>query len=515
MARQGRSADARDRLRGRWLSLPAVLAAISCVSIGCTAEATAARTQSTPSARTQSTPSASSSPATPTGIGKLDHLIFIVQENRSFDHYFGTYPGADGIPTEPDGSFAVCVSDRFQAGRCVHPYVTHSVEFDGGPHNHAASVRAVDGGKMDGFIDALRRKPHYCWVDRDQPRCAELLGPQGQPDVMSTLTRRDIPNYWAYADHFTLQDHMFAPVDSWTLPSHLALVSGWTATCADARDPMSCTSDVSVAGSEHRWHYGDRPLYAWTDITWLLDENGVTWASYIGNRTCWRNPDRRRCEDPEARRYSTSDNRNVLPGFTSFWDGERSSGIKDNVRPVNDYLRATADGTLPSVSWIFPTAGTSEHPIGPSTIRTGMAYVTRLINAAMQGPDWGSTAVFLTWDDWGGFYDHVVPPRVDRNGYGLRVPGLVISPWAKPGFIDPTTLSFGSYLRFIEDRFLGRERLDPRTLSRPDSRPTVRERLANPLNRAFDFSQEPVPPLVLDPWPWKVAEPWPSFDAAT
>jgi phospholipase C len=181
---------------------------------------------------------------------------------------------------------------------------------------------------------------------------------------------------------------------------------------------------------------------------------------------------------------------------------------------VNDYLSAAADGSLPSVSWIFPTAGTSEHPMSPSTIRTGMAYVTRLVNAAMQGPDWGSTALFLTWDDWGGFYDHVVPPRVDENGFGLRVPGLVISPWAKPGFIDGTTLSFDSYLRFIEDRFLDRERLDPRTLSRPDSRLTVRERLTNPLNRAFDFSQEPLPPLVLDPWPWKLTEPWPSFDVA-
>ena len=115
------------------------------------------------------------------------------------------------------------------------------------------------------------------------------------------------------------------------------------------------------------------------------------------------------------------------------------------------------------MSWITPTSVTSEHPRSKSTIKTGMAYVTRLVNAAMQGPDWDSTAIFLTWDDWGGFYDHVVPPRVDGNGYGLRVPGLVISPYAKPGYIDHTTLSFDSYLRLIEDRFLGGERLDPAT----------------------------------------------------
>jgi phospholipase C len=133
----------------------------------------------------------------------------------------------------------------------------------------------------------------------------------------------------------------------------------------------------------------------------------------------------------------------------------------------------------------------------------------------MEGPDWDRTAIFLTWDDWGGFYDHVVPPRVDGNGYGLRVPGLVISPWVRPGTIQHATLSFDSYLRLIEDRFLGGQRLDPKTDGRPDARPTVRERIANPIQGVFDFRQEPLPPLVLDPWPWDAPEPWPSFDVPT
>jgi len=197
-----------------------------------------------------------------------------------------------------------------------------------------------------------------------------------------------------------------------------------------------------------------------------------------------------------------------LPGFTSFGDRESAD---ERVRPVDEYLEAASTGTLPSVMWIAPSSNVSDHPGGPSTTKTAMAYVTRLINAAMQGPDWDSTAIFLTWDDWGGFYDHVDPPRVDAMGFGLRVPGLVISPYAKPGYIDHTTLSFDSYLRLIEDRFLGGSRLDPATMSRPDSRPTVRERSASPLLKAFDFTQEPDPPLVLDPWPWKEPEPYPSF----
>ena len=126
-----------------------------------------------------------------------------------------------------------------------------------------------------------------------------------------------------------------------------------------------------------------------------------------------------------------------------------------------------------------------------------------LINAAMQGPDWDSTAIFLTWDDWGGFYDHVEPPRVDENGYGLRVPGLLMSPYAKEGYIDHQTLTFDAYLKLIEDLFLGKQRLNPATLSRPDSRPTVRENasILGTLLKEFDFTQDPIPPLILDPRP--------------
>src|SRR6476661_8252646 len=190
-------------------------------------------------------PPVSGSPAA-TGLDKLQHLIFIVQENRSFDQYFGTYPGADGIPTNPDGSFSVCVVDKIMGGQCVPPYVTRSIDQEGGPHNHVASVRDVDGGKMDGFIDSLPPRPTKCWTTPTLPDCNVQLGPEGQPDVMSTQRRAAIPNYWAYADHYTLQDHMFAPVDSWTLSSHLFLVSEWSAACANPNDPMSCHSDINL-----------------------------------------------------------------------------------------------------------------------------------------------------------------------------------------------------------------------------------------------------------------------------
>jgi phospholipase C len=312
---------------------------------------------------------------------------------------------------------------------------------------------------------------------------------------MAYVGRKEIPNYWAYADHFVLQDHMFAPADSWTLPAHLYLVSAWAARCEDPRDPMSCTSNLELAEEAQLQRDGvDRPIWAWTDITYLLHEAGVSWAYYIGDDTCLFD----RCpKEPGARR--TVAQQNPLPWFTTV----RQTGQLENIKGHSEYFRAAREGTLPAVSWVMPYSGAGEHPGSDEPIWKGMRHVTRVINAAMRGPDWHSTAIFLTWDDWGGFYDHVPPPRVDANGYGIRVPGLMISPWAKAGMIDSQILSFDAYLKLIEDLFLGGQRLDPETMSRPDSRPTVREEvpILGNLLREFDFTQEPLPPLILDPTP--------------
>ncbi len=124
-----------------------------------------------------------------------------------------------------------------------------------------------------------------------------------------------------------------------------------------------------------------------------------------------------------------------------------------DIAPLDSFLKAAKRGTLPAVSWITPSQAVSDHP--PALVSNGQAYVTGLVNAIMRSPDWSSTAIFLAWDDWGGFYDHVVPPRVDAQGYGLRVPALVISPYARHGFVDHQVLSFDAYLKFIEDDFLG------------------------------------------------------------
>jgi phospholipase C len=184
---------------------------------------------------------------------------------------------------------------------------------------------------------------------------------------------------------------------------------------------------------------------------------------------------------------------NPLPWF----DTVRQDRQLSDVAPLQDFYTAARTGKLPEVSWITPAQAVSDHP--PALISAGQSYVTGLINTIMHSKDWSSTAIFLAWDDWGGFYDHVAPPTVDAQGYGLRVPALVISPYAKRGYVDHQVLSFDAYLKFIEDDFLDGARLDPKTDGRPDSRPDVRERavILGNLASDFDFDQKPRPPLIL------------------
>src|SRR5579872_5471373 len=235
------------------------------------------------------------------------------------------------------------------------------------------------------------------------------------------------------------------------------------------------------------------PDYPWTDLTYLLHQRHVSWAYYVfaGLEPDSEDGSMYRVQRPQ--RAKTPGIWNPLP----FFDTVKADGELGNIQDISHFYAAAKAGTLPAVSWICPNARVSEHP--PALVSVGQRYVTGLINAIMQSPDWNSTAIFLSWDDWGGFYDHVNPPSVDENGYGLRVPGLVISPYARQGFIDHQTLSFDAYVKFIEDDFLNGQRLDPRTDGRPDPRPDVRENAPQlgDIAADFNFSQAPRAPVIL------------------
>ncbi|HVT60917.1 MAG TPA: alkaline phosphatase family protein [Thermoanaerobaculia bacterium] len=426
-------------------------------------------------------------PQAAAGLSKIQHIVIIMQENRSFDHYFGTYPGADGIPMS-NGVPTVCSPDP-KTGACVKPFHDSADLNQGGPHGQTDAVADIDSGKMDGFIARAEAAKQGCKNPND-PACGGH-----STDVMGYHDQRELPNYWAYAQNFVLQDRMFQPNASWSLPQHLFMVSEWSAKCTSA-DPNSCVNALQSPGNPPDFLNPNRvpPIYSWTDLTYLLHKNSVSWGYYVFAGTQPDTEDDQEMAAPQkAQNAATPGIWNPLPFFTTV----KADNELGNIHDLADFFTAAQSGTLPAVSWIAPNGRFSEHPIG--LVSDGQNYVTNLINAVMQGPDWNSTAIFLSWDDWGGFYDHVVPPVVDQNGYGLRVPGLVISPYAKQGFIDHQTLSQDAYVKFIEDVFLGSQRLDPATDGRPDPRPTVRERVPalGDLANDFDFTQPARPPLIL------------------
>ena len=430
------------------------------------------------------------------GIHAIRHVIVIMQENRSFDSYFGTYPGADGIPMR-NGVPAVCVNDP-AANTCVKPYHDTQDRNGGGPHGGRAAAADVNGGRMDGFIAQAERGRRNC-QDPTNPACIQ----SANPDVMGYHDGGDIPNYWKYAQNFVLQDRMFEPNASWSLPEHLFQVSEWSAACTKHDDPFSCANALDLPGlppdfGRRRLRSREDPIYAWTDLTYLLHKKNVSWGYYVLEGT---EPD---CEDDEQENCLPVKQNARTPGIWNplpYFDTVRNDGELGNIQSVEKFMTQARSGKLPAVAWVVPSADVSEHP--PGLVSKGQTFVTRLINAVMAGPNWKDCAIFLAWDDWGGFYDHVVPVTVDQNGYGLRVPGLAISPYAKKGFIDHQTLSFDAYVKFIEDDFLDGQRLDPRKDGRPDPRPGVREEVSQlgDLRMDFDFGQPPRAPLILSDHP--------------
>ncbi len=423
----------------------------------------------------------------------LQHLIFIVQENRSFDHYFGTYPGADGIP-----SAAPCLPSKWYPSQCFTPYPNHAASNFGGPYVNKYQVADIDGGKMDGYV-----------IQREQalgPQCAPKNGrvdprrivaaPMDDEgvrvndhcivDVMGYHDGTDLPNYWAYAKNYVLFDHLYESAESWSLPSHLALFSGWSAQCTKIDPPEigSCSSNLNGK----QWVPGKIP-YLWTDITYLLYQNGITWSAYLDGGL------------GSAIGAPSNKVQGIwipLGGFeTVNDDGQYANAVGSTVA---DFESQAAAGTLPQVSWVIPNYEDSDHP--QASVAKGQAFVTSVVNAVEGGPDWSSSAIVVVWDDMGGFYDHEPPPfKLDADGPGLRVPALLISPYAVAGTIDHQILTSDSFLKLVEDTFAGGESICQ--TGRSDPRPDCRDestQLGNILDD-FDFNQPARPPLILSTHP--------------
>ncbi len=440
----------------------------------------------------------------------IQHVIIIMQENRSFDSYFGTFPGADGYPAGTCVPVVVANPNR----GCVQPFHDPHDLNAGGPHRAQDAMTDLDDGisatKMDGFVHAqsLALSKSACRGRPNRKGCVGVEDGALRNDVMGYHDDREIPNYWTLARNFVLQDRLFEGVRGWSVPAHLDLVSEWSAVCSNPADVATCVTSATPK------KIGKTSILPWVSLFQLFDRSGVSWKYYLaqGNE-----PD---CEDdemtciPETVQVPTVQSIwNPTPAF-AWVKSQGAAYLKAHNPPIDQFLIDAERGTLPQVSWVVPNDDRSEHP--PNGITAGMEYVSALVNAVVTSPNWSSSAIFLCWDDWGGFYDHVAPPNVDRNGsstpiqgFGLRVPGIMISPYARAGMIDHQMLDFSSFATFVENVFINGARLDPAALGQPDARPTIRDALTSAtfvdghsepigdLMAEFDFAQPAITPPLL------------------
>jgi phospholipase C len=378
----------------------------------------------------------------------IKHVVFIVKENRSFDHLFGRFPGADGVRVADDHGVIrplTPANDQRQIADILHSY--------------GAQIQSLDGGKMDGFN----------------------LSANADQYAFTQFRPNQAPNYFSYAHRFVLSDRFFASAIGPSFPNHLFSIAAQSGGTHD--NPDRSVSELRLqlaAGLAKSWGCdigpsGTIPVYdsvggvknippcfdfetegdllsthdiPWSDYAATNQQYGYLWSAYSAMRRYREHPKR--------------------------WAA--------HIRPVGNLISDIRNDLLPPVSWVTPRGEVSDHPGSDNSFCHGENWTTQVLNAIETSPMWKDTAVFLTWDEWGGFYDHVRPPSVDSLGLGFRVPLLVISPYAKSGTVDHRLGEFSSVLRFIEDNW----GLSPYM--------THRDRRASNLSYDFDFGQEPLSP---------------------
>ena len=406
-----------------------------------------------------------SPPATTTGVpplpntldragsssGYIDHVVIVIQENRSFDNFFATFPGADGAT---EGLMKTPKGD-------VHvPLLAGRLDMDSLAHQHFSFLLEYDGGKMDGFGLVKRELGHGVKV-KSGTYAYRYVRPS------------DIQPYWTMAQQYTLADHMFTTQSSSSFTAHQDLIAGGTpvgngenvidfptpSSWGCDAPPGTVTSLITATG-RYRRDQGPFPCFTYPTLRDLLDAKRLSWLYFTNTSHAyvWNAFDA-----IHAVRYGPEWQNNIVIPETKIYD-------------------TIANAQLPAVSWVIPDALDSDHPGRHSD--TGPSWVASVVNAIGESAYWPSTAIIVLWDDWGGEYDNIPPPQIDGQGLGVRVPMLVVSAYAReavpktPGYISHTQYSFGSILRFVEDNWsLGR-------LGTSDVG-------AKSIGDCFDFSQAP------------------------
>lgn len=332
----------------------------------------------------------------------IQHVVVIMMENHTLDNLFGQFPGVDGVRL---------------------PRASDPVRSDFN-HNAAATIAAIDGGKMD------------------------EVPTRGQVQY----TQADIPHYWRYAQQYGLSDNFFTSIATSSSPNHMVLVTAQNGGIDETFNDLGCRSVQNnliysrLKTGNPYWSY---PCYNVKTLADSLNTNHISW-----------------------RYYST----------TAIWDAAlmlRSMYNSPNhVQKQGQFLKDVQSGNMADVSWVMPPGGEgSDHP--PTSLEGGQNFVTTQVNAIMNSQYWSNTAIFLTWDEWGGFYDHVAPKQLDSLGLGLRVPLIVISPYAKHAYISHARGEFASLVKFIEKNW------SLRNLGQRDSIASTSD-----LTDFFDFSHK-------------------------
>ena len=387
----------------------------------------------------------------------INHIVILMQENHSFDQYFGTFPGlAPGFGIDPTVCEPYNITNPSQG--CVHPFnadaISSTIQNNGLGHSTKVSRRAYDNGKMDGFV------------------YAQLL--EGRPDpnfAMAYFTNHTIPNYWNLASYFTLDANFFSSILSYSYPNHLYAVAG----------------QVQNTGPKYPVSYN----LAYAQMASELTNAGIDWKYFTQD---WS--DTNQCKQISSTTTGAGNPFwNVLIDFPAIQLGSACHNIQNRV----DLVNGLRNGYLPQVAWVEPGKNDSDHPQS-STLLKSMEYSASVIDLIESNPTlWSNTLIVLTWDDFGGYYDNIVPNQVDAFGYGFRAPTILISPFARQGMIyygqQNKQEDFSALLSTIEYNW----NLAPLT---------QRDTLDAPLFNALNFTQAPLKPLILPTntvsvYPWQ------------
>jgi len=379
---------------------------------------------------------------------KIQHVIVMIQENRTVDNLFNGYPGADtvrqGMGQDP----------KHPGRQIVIPLRQAPLRSNLSPLNdYQHFLIDYDDGKMDGFnVTPIEHNPGKY--------------------VYQYVNPADVRPYWDIAKQYVLDDHTFQTQGSGSFTAHQDLIAGGTLIDPThalidnpSNQPWGCdapkgtVTSLITTNKEFMPREGPFPCVNYATLRDLLDAKGVGWKYYT----------------PKIGQSFAGNIWNAFDAITAVRHGPE---WKTNIAQPADLLTDISAGHLPAVSWVCPEFDNSDHPGAPSD--TGPSWIAQAVNAVGNSQYWDTTAIIVLWDDWGGFYDHVPPPQIDYQGLGMRVPMLIVSPYARQNVVDHKRYEFGSVVRFVEDRFgLGR-------LGTTDTR-------AASLDGDFDFHQSPRP----------------------